>query len=175
MTERVLLTDFRKDIPEIMNALDAFVMPSYEENFANVLLEALASGLPTIGTRSGGTPEILDNGHTGLLCEPRSTTSLAAAMRSLLTDPDLRERLRERARAKALKEYAMERVFARIETLVSTPAGTNFRLDRMRNFPHSSKSYVTKDSGHRKRGICRSGPSEAAGGAGTHRLRSRQP
>lgn len=119
---RVILTDFRKDIPDVMNALDVFVMPSYEENFGNVLLEALASGLPTIGTDSGGTPEILDRGETGLLCEPRSATSLARSMLQLIGSPTLREDLSQRAREKALREYDMEKVFDRIEALARGPA-----------------------------------------------------
>lgn len=119
LEQSVILTDFRSDIPEVMNALDVFVMPSYEENFANVLLEALASGLPSIGTNSGGTPEILDKGETGLLCEPRSSESLAQSMLKLIQDPSLRSTLSKRARDKALQEYAMEKVFERIYALAS--------------------------------------------------------
>jgi len=113
---KVILTDFRKDIPDVMNALDVFVMPSYEENFANVLLEALASGLPTIGTNSGGTPEILDQGATGLLCDPQSAPALAEAMIALM-HPERAAELGQRARKKALAEYDMNLVFSRIEAL----------------------------------------------------------
>ncbi len=116
---RVILTDFRKDIPDVMNALDVFVMPSYEENFANVMLEALASGLPSVGTDSGGTPEILDHGRTGLLCEPRSARSLAQAMDKLIRDSKLRADLSTAARFKALHEYDIKKVFGRIEALVT--------------------------------------------------------
>jgi D-inositol-3-phosphate glycosyltransferase len=118
LADKVLLTDFRKDIPEVMNALDVFVMPSYEENFGNVLLEALASGLPTIGTNSGGTPEILDQGKTGLLCEPRSADALAQAMLKIM-QPAVAADLSQRARTKAEHEYDMNRVFERIEALVT--------------------------------------------------------
>lgn len=117
--QTVILTDFRRDIPEVLNTLDVFVMPSYEENFANVLLEALASGVPCIGTDSGGTPEILDHGRTGLLCEPKSSPALAQAMAKLIREPHLRSELATAARSKALGEYDMKKVFGRIEALVT--------------------------------------------------------
>lgn len=115
---KVILTEFRKDVPDVMNALDVFVMPSYEENFANVMLEALASGLPCIGTNSGGTPEILSFGEAGLLCEPESSRSLAAAMDKMIRDPEMRSALSQQARFKAIKEYEIKSVFSRIERLV---------------------------------------------------------
>ena len=103
-----------------MNALDVFAMPSYEENFGNVLLEALGSGLPTIGTDAGGTPEILSAGRVGVLCAPRSAESLGDAMTALLDDPARAREFGARARAKALDEYAMDRVFARIRALATS-------------------------------------------------------
>lgn len=118
---KVVLTDFRNDIPDVMNALDVFVMPSYEENFANVMLEALASGLASIGTDAGGTPEILSFGEVGVLCEPRSHRSLASAMDGLIRNEGQRRRLGELARAKAVQEYEMTKVFERIEALALEP------------------------------------------------------
>lgn len=114
----VVLTEFRKDIPEVMNAIEVFCMPSYEENFANVLLEALSSGVASIGTNSGGTPEILDT-EVGLLCRPQSSESLAAAMIQLLENPTLHQKLGRAARAKALSTYDMRVVFGKIQSLVS--------------------------------------------------------
>ena len=115
--EKVILTAFRRDVPAVMNALDVFVMPSYEENFGNVLLEAMSSGLATIGTDSGGTPEILSGGAVGLLCQPRSAVDLARAAARLMAEPDLIKDLGQRARAKALAEYDMDVVFRRILAL----------------------------------------------------------
>lgn len=115
---KVILTDFRKDIPAVMNALDVFVMPSYEENFGNVLLESLASGVATIGTNSGGTPEILDRGRTGYLCEPKDSGSLARAMKAMC-DSRLAHDFAQKARAKAIAEYDMRVVYKRVESLVT--------------------------------------------------------
>lgn len=115
--DRVVLTPFRRDVPAVLNALDVFVMPSYEENFGNVLLEALSSGLPAIGTDSGGTPEILSAGEVGLLCQPRSAEDLARAMNVLLDEPARAADFARRARAKAESEYDMDVVFGRIRAL----------------------------------------------------------
>lgn len=112
--DRIRLTNHRQDIPEVLNALDAFVMPSYEENFANVLLEALASGLPCISTNAGGTPEILNNGSAGLLCEPRSADALAQAMLLLIEQPQMREGLRQKARHRAESTYDMHLVLDKV-------------------------------------------------------------
>jgi glycosyltransferase involved in cell wall biosynthesis len=117
---KVILTDFRTDIPDVMNALDVFVMPSYEENFANVMLEALASGLPCIGTDSGGTPEILSFGKTGVLCQPRSAQALADAMADLARSEDRRKSFAQAARSKAEREYEMSTVFTRVEQLLNS-------------------------------------------------------
>lgn len=118
LEQQVRLTDFRKDVPEVMNALDIFVMPSYEENFGNVLLEAMASGRPCIGTNSGGTPEIIDHGRTGLLVEPKSATSLAQGLEKLLSDPSWAASLGKSARRKAVETYDLESVFQRVNALI---------------------------------------------------------
>ncbi|NQZ01667.1 MAG: glycosyltransferase family 4 protein, partial [Bdellovibrionales bacterium] len=62
MNEFITITGHRSDIPDILNSLDVFCMPSYEENFGNVMLEAMASGVACVGTNSGGTPEMISEG-----------------------------------------------------------------------------------------------------------------
>lgn len=71
-----------------------FICPSRREPFANVLLEALASGLPAVATDVGGNREIVHHGENGLLCEPESPAALAAAVGRLLTDASLAAGLR---------------------------------------------------------------------------------
>jgi glycosyltransferase involved in cell wall biosynthesis len=74
-----------------------FVCPSRREPFANVILEALASGLPVVATDIGGNREIVRPEVNGLLCQPESAAALAAAMERLLADSPLVARLREAA------------------------------------------------------------------------------
>jgi glycosyltransferase involved in cell wall biosynthesis len=117
MEESVVFTGFRDDIPRILQALDIFVMPSYEETFGNCLIEAMLSGLACISTDAGGPPEILEGGKVGLLAEPRSAESLARALETLAASPDLRRDLGEKARASAIRRYNLDDIMKRIEAL----------------------------------------------------------
>lgn len=78
----------------LFRSATCFICPSRREPFANVLLEALASGLPAIATDVGGNREIVHHGENGLLCEPESPPALAAAMERLLADASLAAGLR---------------------------------------------------------------------------------
>jgi glycosyltransferase involved in cell wall biosynthesis len=96
--ENVLFTGFRTDIPRLMAAFDVFAHPSWEEPFGMVFLEAMAMRKPVVAWASGGAPEVILNGQTGLLAERGSVDSLAEALLTLLTDEPLRRRLGEAGR-----------------------------------------------------------------------------
>ncbi len=87
MSEEVLFVGTRKDIPEILAALDLFILPSLWEGFSMALLEALATGTPVIATAVGGASEVIRSGHDGLLIPPGEESSLAAAVREAILDP----------------------------------------------------------------------------------------
>ena len=61
----------RPDVPDLLNAMDIFVLPSYSEGLSLALLEAMAAGKPVIATAVGGTPEVVTDGDNGLLIPPR--------------------------------------------------------------------------------------------------------
>ena len=69
-----------KKIPEYLSAADCFILPSLEEGFGIVVLEAQAAGLPVIGTNVGGIKDIIEDGRTGLLVEPADPKALAEAI-----------------------------------------------------------------------------------------------
>ncbi len=109
----------RDRIVELFHAADASILSSSWENFPHTVVEALAAGTPVIATAVGGVAEVVRDGVNGLLVAPGDAEALAAAIRRFLTDPGLRETLRDAAAA-SVAEYAPERVFARLEqTLVS--------------------------------------------------------
>lgn len=77
----------RHDIPDIMQALDVFVLPSRNEGISNTILEALASGLPVVATAVGGNLELVEKGANGMLVPPRDVAALAQAMLDYLDAP----------------------------------------------------------------------------------------
>jgi glycosyltransferase involved in cell wall biosynthesis len=88
-------------------------LPSLMEATSISGLEAMSSGLPLVGTNVGGIPEIIDDGVSGLLVEPRRPDQLAAAYLRLLGDADLRTRLGAGARARVEREFAWPAISAR--------------------------------------------------------------
>jgi len=100
----------RHDVPDLLNAMDIFVLPSYSEGLSLALLEAMAAGKPVIATAVGGTPEVVTDGDNGLLIPPRDAGSLAAALTRLLSDPALAQRLGANARAHVREHFSLDRL-----------------------------------------------------------------
>ncbi|MBI3627194.1 MAG: glycosyltransferase family 4 protein [Candidatus Sungbacteria bacterium] len=92
------------DLPRYLAIADVFVRPSRSEGMGNSFIEAMAAGVPIIGTPVGGIPEFLVDGETGLLAEPENPNSTAAAIGRILTDTRLRNLLIEAGKKKA-QEY----------------------------------------------------------------------
>lgn len=86
-------------VPAVLRACDALLLPTWYrgENYPGVVVEALQCGTPVIATRWRGIPDMVEDGESGLLVEPRSAAALEAAIRRLIADPGLRRRLRDGA------------------------------------------------------------------------------
>ena len=98
----------RAGVAERLRQADLFTLPSSAEAFGNVFAEALASGLPIVGSATGGIPDLVEHGSNGLLVPSGDVHALAGAIRYLANDPELRAEmaLRNRARAEATLEWA---------------------------------------------------------------------
>jgi glycogen synthase len=83
------------------------VVPSHYESFGLVALEAMAAGLPVVGTRTGGLPEVIEDGKTGLLVAPGDASELAAAITTLLTDPARAEEMGTAARERVANRFSI--------------------------------------------------------------------
>jgi glycosyltransferase involved in cell wall biosynthesis len=116
--EHVRLLGIRPDIPEIMNASDAFVLSSSLEGLPMVLLQAAASGLPIAATSVGGNVEAVIDGKTGILVEPGDPKALAQAMEKIAGMPEEeRDAIARAAREHATGTFELERILDRWEDL----------------------------------------------------------
>lgn len=89
---------------------DIFVLPSIEEGFGLVLVEAQLFRKPVVGINSGGIPDIIENGKTGLLAEPRDSHSLSSAIEKLLTDGDYVVKLADAGYKSARERFSSETI-----------------------------------------------------------------
>ncbi|HET6347736.1 MAG TPA: glycosyltransferase, partial [Candidatus Krumholzibacteria bacterium] len=97
----VTFTGFRDDALEFIRLADVFVMSSHLEGLGTSIMDAQVLGAPVVATRTGGIPEIVEDGVTGLLVPPRDPAVLAHALARMLDDGELRARCREHARAQS--------------------------------------------------------------------------
>jgi glycosyltransferase involved in cell wall biosynthesis len=87
LQDRVHLPGYVSEPQRILEEADLMVLPSHSEGLPNAALEALAMEVPVLATRVGGTPEVVTDGETGRLVEPRSPGALSAAILDFLADP----------------------------------------------------------------------------------------
>ncbi len=109
LQDRVHLLGLRRDVNNVLQSLDLFVLPTHQEALGTAFIEAAALGLPTVGSRVDGVPEVVADGESGLLVPPQDSAALAAAINQLLGDP---------ARRQAMGRVGRQRV----ETLFSREA-----------------------------------------------------
>jgi glycosyltransferase involved in cell wall biosynthesis len=98
---------FRNDVPQLFRLLQVFVLSSYLEGLSSTLLDSMAAATPIVATRTGGVPEIIEDGITGLLVPPRDPAALARAVDKLLRDPELGFKL-TLAAAEFVKQFSAD-------------------------------------------------------------------
>lgn len=108
LVERIVYAGHATDVRPFYALADALALPSHSEGSPNVLLEAMAAGVPVAATRVGGVPEIASDEETALLVPARDVEALAAALGRLLSDETLARTLAERARAHVLAHFSPE-------------------------------------------------------------------
>lgn len=96
-------------VAEYMSVADLFVLPSLSEGFPMVLLEAMAVGLPIVATEIRGVPEIVKNGESGFLAEPKNSHNLAQKIIFMLENKELMQKISEHNK-KTAKEYSWQNV-----------------------------------------------------------------
>jgi glycosyltransferase involved in cell wall biosynthesis len=115
--DRVHFTGWRSDIPQLLAAMDVFVMASLFEGGPTTVLEAMAMAKPVVATHVGMVPEVIDDGCTGLVVPPADAPAIAEALKRILDDPMLGEQLGHRARAHAERDFTIDLMVERYLTV----------------------------------------------------------
>jgi glycosyltransferase involved in cell wall biosynthesis len=100
---------YGKEKAAFLNYSDIFILPSHNECFPLVILEAMQYGLPVISTDEGGIPAIVDNGITGYIVEKQNSIELAKHLEELILNPELRETMGKAGRQKFQEQYTLVR------------------------------------------------------------------
>jgi glycosyltransferase involved in cell wall biosynthesis len=116
---------FVPDMGGPLAGLDVLVQPSRADNLPLSILEAMAAGLPVIGTRVGGIPELVLDGETGLLVEPERPEALASALDSLAESPERRAELGRRGRERVEEHFSAEAIARRTVALYEELCGSS--------------------------------------------------
>src|SRR6266850_1394648 len=104
---RILFLGASDGIPDLLNAMDVFVLPSISEGMSNTILEAMATGLPPVVTRAGGNPELVEDGRVGCLFNPGDVQALAGLLSRLADETVLRRRYGQAARQRAVEHFSL--------------------------------------------------------------------
>ncbi len=117
LKDKVIFTGQRKDIPQILNISDCLVLPSVYEGLPVCVLEAMAAGKPVIATKVGGTPELIKDGKTGFLVEPRNPEVLSQAIEKLAHSSDKGKEMGVKAREIVYNGFSIAPITKRTEEL----------------------------------------------------------
>ncbi|MBU2068454.1 glycosyltransferase family 4 protein, partial [Patescibacteria group bacterium] len=105
------------DLPKYYSSSDIFVRPSLSEGLGNVFLEAMATGLPVIGTKVGGIPDFLEDRKTGLFCEVNNPKSIANKIKEVLENDQLRKTLIDNGLNLVREKYTWDSVAQKMENI----------------------------------------------------------
>jgi glycosyltransferase involved in cell wall biosynthesis len=117
LNEHVTLTGWRKDIPQILSAIDIFVLTSFWEGLSIAALEALASAKPVVATDTGGIQEIVKDNRNGFLVPPKNTKMLSDRLITLLRDRQLMYRMAEEAKNSIGEEFTYKHMADKTQDL----------------------------------------------------------
>jgi glycosyltransferase involved in cell wall biosynthesis len=110
LSERTIFTGLRRDVPEMLAAIDVFLLISQWEGLPRVLPQAMAMQVPVVATQVGGSAEAIIHGETGYQCNYGDLDDLAAHCLKLLQDDRLRAEMGQRGRSYAMQEFDVNRM-----------------------------------------------------------------
>lgn len=113
----IIMAGYRTDVADLIQVFDVSVSSSLAESFGMFILESMAMGKAVVATKVGGVPELVIDGETGVLVEPKAVASLADAISRLLIDEKKRLQMGENGKARALRCFSLESTTRQIENI----------------------------------------------------------
>jgi glycosyltransferase involved in cell wall biosynthesis len=132
LEKHVLLPGFRVDVLGCIKGFDVFAMSSVTEGLGTSLLDAMACSKAIVATKAGGIPEVVDDGVTGILVEPRDHHGLAAAIVKLIEDEQGRQRMATAGFERVSARFTVERMVAETAKVYARVAGRPHAADTAR-------------------------------------------
>jgi len=120
LSDDIHLLGLRNDIPDVLGALDVFVLSSHDEGMSNAIMEAMSVARPIVATDVGGAPEMIRHGVSGLLVPPKVVEPLAQAMQRMLDDPAGASEMGRAARHTVEARFSIEVMVSRVAALYET-------------------------------------------------------
>ncbi len=117
VTDQVLFTGKRADLPELLSVSDVMVLPSEKEAFGLVLLEGFACGVPAVGTKAGGIPEVIQDGINGHLVPIGDPEAIARKTIHILNNSDVHQMMKENAMKTVRGKFSSDTIVAQYEKL----------------------------------------------------------
>ena len=118
ISTNVIFSGTRNNIPEILNAMDIFVLPSTtREGLGISILEAMATEKPVVATNIGGIPEVVVNGKTGILVPPQNPEALASAIIDLLKNPEKVQEMGKMGKLRVEEKFTTKKMISEIDSL----------------------------------------------------------
>ena len=130
LRSRVRLLGLSRRVPELLNAMDVMVLSSVVEGICNSLLEAMATGVPVIATRTGGNPEIVADGHSGLLFPVGDDVQLAEKLLLVQRQEDTRMEMGRQAAHRMRTEFSLDSMARNYERVYRRVVSSAGRLKR---------------------------------------------
>ncbi len=121
--EKFIFTGWREDVGQILPILDICVLPSLNEAFGRILLEAQAYGIPVVATKVGGIPEVVKDNETGILVPSKDISSLAGAITILLNDDLKRLKMAQAAKAWVGERFNQDKMIKKINNIYKEAQG----------------------------------------------------
>jgi len=106
------------DAYKYLKAFDIFVLSSVKEGFPWTILEAMAAEVPIVATKVGGVPEIIQNNQSGIIIEPKNLKQLAEAIKKLIKNPELKNKLSREARKTVEHKFTLNKMASKVEKLL---------------------------------------------------------